>query len=219
MTGKVVWKSGNGIGGYAAVTKMTIDGKAVILSFHGKGLAAIDTENGNELWNVPWETSYDVNATTPIVSEDRVFITSGYKTGGIMLKVSMTGAEPLWQNQTIASQHSDPYFIDGFLYGYSGDSSQNRGSFKCIDPENGEKIWSTNDMGWGTCVFVDDHLVCQDIKGNLFLMKPDPEKFVEISELKRGLGDVKGPVWTKPVLANGRLYVRFKQRLICYKIK
>ena len=66
MTGKVLWRSGNGIAGYAAITKMDIDGKPVILSFHGKGLAAIDTENGDELWNVPWETPYDVNATTPI---------------------------------------------------------------------------------------------------------------------------------------------------------
>ena len=77
---------------------------------------------------------------------------------------------------------------------------------------------AANDMGWGTCVFADDHLLCLDIKGNLFLMKPDPDKFVKISELRKALGDVKGPVWTKPVLANGRLYLRFKQRLVCYDI-
>ena len=73
-------------------------------------------------------------------------------------------------------------------------------------------------MGWGTCVFADGYLLCLDIKGNLFLMKPDPDKFVKISELRNALGKVKGPVWTKPVLANGRLYLRFKQRLVCYDI-
>lgn len=218
MTGKVLWKSGNGVAGYAAITKMDIDGEPVILSYHGKGLAAIDPENGDELWNVPWETSFDVNATTPITTGDSVFITSGYKTGGMMLKANRTGAEPLWQTQTMASQHSDPFFIGGFLYGYSGDSSQNKGSFKCIDPKNGAEKWATNDMGWGKCVFADDHLLCLDIKGNLFLMKPDPDKFVKISELRKALGDVRGPVWTKPVLANGRFYLRFKQRLVCYDI-
>ncbi|MBT4482519.1 MAG: PQQ-like beta-propeller repeat protein [Candidatus Latescibacteria bacterium] len=218
ITGKVLWKSGNGIAGYAAITNIDIDGNPVILSFHGKGLAAIDPKNGNELWNVPWETSFDVNATTPITNGERVFITSGYKTGGVMLKTSLTGAEPLWQNKTIASQHSDSFFIGGFLYGYSGDSSQNKGSFKCVDPESGAEIWTSNDIGWGTCVFADEHLLCMDIKGNLFLVKPDPENFIKKSEFRSALGDVKGPVWTKPVLANERLYLRFKQRLICYNI-
>ena len=134
------------------------------------------------------------------------------------MKISRTGAEPLWQNKTIASQHSDPFFIGGFLYGYSGDSSQNKGSFKCVDPENGAEMWASNDMGWGKCVFVDDHLLCLDIKGNLFLMKPDPDKFAKISEFRNALSDVKGPVWTKPVLANGQLYLRFKQLLVSYDI-
>jgi outer membrane protein assembly factor BamB len=150
MTGKVIWKSGNGLAGYAAVTKMDIDAKTVILSFHGGGIAAIDAKNGSELWNMPWETPWNVNATTPITIGGRVFITSGYKTGGAMLKASLDGAETLWQNETISSQHSDPILIDGLLYGYSGDSSQNKGSFKCVDTENGAEIWATNDMGWGT---------------------------------------------------------------------
>ena len=135
-----------------------------------------------------------------------------------MLKTSRTGAEPLWQNETMASQHSDPFFIGGFLYGYSGDSSQNKGSFKCVDPDNGAEKWTTNDMGWGKCVFADGYLLCLDIKGNLFLMKPDPDKFVKISEFRNALGDVEGPVWTKPVLANGQLYLRFKQQLVSYNI-
>lgn len=218
MTGKVIWKSGNGLAGYAAITKTDIAGKTVILSFHGKGLAAIDPENGNELWNEPWLTPYDVNATTPIVNGNRIFITSNSDNGGKMLIAGLTGPELLWQKETIGSHHSDPFFIDGFLYGYSGDSYQNKGSFKCVDPENGAEKWSTNDMGWGTCVLVDDHLMCMDIKGNLFLMKPDPDKFVKITELRNALGSVQGPVWTKPVLANGQLYLRFKQLLVCYDI-
>ncbi len=218
MTGEIVWKSGEGIAGYAAITATDIDGKKIILVFHGKGFSALDAEEGEELWNVAWETSYDVNATTPIVVEDKVFITSGYKTGGMLLKITSTGADSLWRNKTIAAQHSDPYIIGGFIYGYSGDSAQNRGAFKCISLDTGEEQWKTNKMGWGTCVFVDDHLLCCDIKGNIFSMKSDPEKFVLVTELPKALGEVKGPVWTKPVLANGLLYLRFKQKLVCYKI-
>jgi outer membrane protein assembly factor BamB len=218
MTGKVAWKGGSGIAGYAAVTRMNLDGEPVLLVFHGKGLTALDAGNGAELWNVPWETSYDVNATTPIAAGDSVFITSGYKTGCMLLKTGRSGAEILWQSKVIASIHSDPYILNGFLFGFSGDSSQNRGEFKCVDLANGEEKWTANEMGWGTCVFVDGHLLCIDIKGNLFLMRPDPNAFVKVSELRNALGDIAGPAWTKPVVANGLLYLRFKQRLVCYDL-
>jgi hypothetical protein len=73
-------------------------------------------------------------------------------------------------------------------------------------------------MGWGTCVYVEGFLLCCDIKGNLFLMKPDPEKFIKVTGMTGALGKIKGAAWTVPVLANGKLYLRFKQKLVCYSI-
>ncbi|MBN2010482.1 PQQ-binding-like beta-propeller repeat protein [candidate division KSB1 bacterium] len=219
ITGDVAWKSGNGIAGYAALIPMEIGGKPAILSFHGKGLAALEATDGHELWDVPWETSYDVNATTPLIIDDNVFITSGYKTGCMLLKVGSTSADSAWKNDTFTPSHSDAFAIDGYVYGYSGDSFQNKGTFKCIKLSDGLEQWSTNDMGWGTSLFVDGNILCCDIKGNIFLMKPDPKQFIKITELPNALGDIKGPVWTRPVIANGLLYLRFKQYLICYDIK
>jgi outer membrane protein assembly factor BamB len=217
-TGSVVWKSGTGLGGYAALRTMDMAGRQTLLAFHGKGLAALTMDNGAELWNIDWETSYDVNATTPLVIDDRVFITSGYGTGCTLLKVNPSGAESLWRSELFSSIHSDPYVIDGYIYGYSGDSFQNKGAFKCIDLSSGEEKWSTNDLGWGTCLFVDGHLLCCDIKGNIFLIKPSPDALVKVTELPSVLGDIKGPVWTTPVVSNGHLYLRFKQKLVCYDI-
>ena len=218
-TGRVVWKSGHGPAGYAALTSMDLGGTPVILAFHGKGLAAHDVKSGNELWNTPWETAYDVNATTPIAAGGTVFITSGYGTGCALLKVSRAGAEMLWRNEVIASHHSDPYAIDGFLYGYSGQSTQNRGAFKCVDLKDGVEQWSTDELGWGTCTVVEGYLLCGDIRGNIFLVKPDPERFIQVTNMAKALGDIKaGPAWTAPVAANGRLYLRCKQRLVCYDL-
>ncbi len=218
MTGDMKWKAGQGVAGYAAVSMMEIEGEPVILSFHGKGLAAV-TLDGRELWDTGWETSYDVNATTPVTKDDLVFITSGYDTGGELLRVTQTRAEVAWKNRNIASHHSDPFIIDGYIYGYSGDSMQNKGAFKCVELETGIERWSTNEIGWGTCLLVDGYLLCCDVKGNLFLIKPDPEKFVKITELPKVWGRVRGATWTIPVVANGKLYLRFNQGLMCFDIK
>jgi outer membrane protein assembly factor BamB len=217
-TGEVVWKSGRGLPGYAALKMMELSDTQILLAFHGKGLAAIDPVDGKELWNVDWVTEYDVNATTPVVIDDRVFITSGYGTGSMLMKVNFEEVNTLWRIENFAALHSDPYIINGYIYGYSGDSFQNKGSFRCLDLSNGEEKWSTNDIGWGTCTLVDGYLLCSDIKGNIFLVKPDPDKFDLVTSLPSALGDVKGPVWSTPVVANRHLYLRFKQKLICYEI-
>ena len=130
-----------------------------------------------------------------------------------------TEAKVLWTTKTVSAHHTDGYILDGFVYGYSGLSMQNRGAFKCLDLTTGAEKWSTNAMGWGTCTHVDGHLLCLDIKGKLFLMKPDPERFIQVTVLPKALGDIKGPAWTVPVIANDRLYLRFKQRLVCYTLK
>lgn len=219
LSGEVIFKSGQGDAGYAPIVPITLGETPAYLVFHGKGLAAVTADGGREIWNTMWKTSYGVNATTPLVSGDQVFITSGYKTGAQLLKVSDTDYKILWKNKAMAAHHSDGYILDGFIYGYSGQSLQNKGAFKCLELATGTVKWSTNEMGWGTCMYVDGHLLCLDIKGNLFLMKPDSERFIKVTDLPRALGDVKGPVWTLPVIANNKLYLRFKQRLECYSLK
>jgi outer membrane protein assembly factor BamB len=218
MNGNVVWKSGSGPAGYAGLRTMTIQGQPVVLTFHGTGLAALAPEDGKELWNTTWETNNGVNATTPVTSGDLVFITSGYGTGCKLVQVSRTGARVVWQSKVIASFHSDPFIIDDHIYGYSGQSTQNKGEFKCVELRTGTEKWATKEMGWGTCVYVDGFLLCCDIKGNLFLMKPDPERFIKVTGMPRALGKIKGSAWTVPVLANGKLYLRFQQKLVCYSL-
>jgi len=217
-TGELVWKSREGDAGYAAPALVNIGDKVGLLIFHGTGLACLDPDDGNEFWAVPWETSYNVNATTPVAAGTTVFITSGYGTGCQALKVQDTGADVLWTSKVVAAHHSDPFILDGFIYGYSGQSNQNKGQFKCVRLDDGAEKWSTGKLGWGTTLHVDGHLLCMDNEGNLFLVKPDPDALHVVTELGNALGDIRHPAWTIPVVANGKLYLRYLQRLLCYAL-
>ena len=64
-------------------------------------------------------------------------------------------------------------------------------------------MWSTKEIGQGTTTYVDGHLICMDVKGNLFLVKPDPEAIHIISKIENALNEVKYQAWTVPVVANG----------------
>jgi len=218
LTGNLLWKSMEGDAGYAAAITMTIENEAYLLIYQGTGLSCLNPADGKVLWTAPWPTEYGVNATTPIVSNDIIFHTSGYKMGGEALRVTKNGFTVLWKNNLMEAQHSDPILIDGYIYGYSGESSRNNGQFKCIELLTGKEKWSSNLIGQGTTTFVDGHLICQDIKGNVFLIKPTPSAFVKVGEISSAIADVKNPAWTVPVVANGKLYLRYMQQLVCYKL-
>lgn len=218
LTGDLLWKSMEGNVGYAAAITINIENEMKLLIYHGKGLSCLNPSDGKVLWTVPWPTEYDVNATTPIVSNDIIFHTSGYKMGCEAIKVTKSGYSVLWKNHVMEAQHSDPILIDGYIYGYSGESSRNVGLFKCLELSTGKEMWSTNLIGQGTTTFADGHLICQDLKGNLFLIKPDPSGFKKIGEIKAALPDVNNPAWTVPVIANGKLYLRYLQQLVCYQL-
>ena len=218
LTGSLLWKSMEGEAGYAAAIPMNLENEVKLLIYHGTGLSCLNPSDGKVLWTVPWPTEYAVNATTPIVTNDTIFHTSGYKMGCEAIKVTKSGYTVLWKNNLLEAQHSDPILIDGYIYGYSGESSRNNGQFKCIELASGKEMWSTGKIGQGTATFADGHIVCQDIKGNLFLIKPDPSGFILKGEIRSAIESVKNPAWTVPVIANGNLYLRYLQQLICYTL-
>jgi len=218
MTGDVLWKSLEGEAGYAAAIPMTVENQTQLLVYHGKGLSGLNPDDGKEIWRVNWPTEYGVNATTPAIVGDVVFHTSGYKMGCEAIKVRKDGFSVLWKNDVIAAQHSDPIIIDGFIYEFSGESSHNVGEFKCVDLSNGKVKWSTPEMGQGTTVFADGYLFCFNLKGALFIVKPNPDKFEKAGEIKDAIAGVTNPSWTTPCIANGKIYLRYMQRLICYDL-
>jgi outer membrane protein assembly factor BamB len=147
-----------------------------------------------------------------------VFNTSGYKMGGQALQFSRDGYKILWKSEVIGAQHSDPILIDGYLYSYSGESTRKNGLFKCVDLLTGKEMWSTNEISQGTATYVDGHLICMDISGNIYLVKPNPKSFTLVGTLSNALDNVKSAAWTVPVVANGKLYLRHLQHLVCYSL-
>ena len=221
MTGKVTWKwkgPGSGEAGYAAIRPMQVGQDTQLLVFHATGLAGLKPHDGSEIWNIGWTTTYDVNAATPVVAGDTVFITSDYRQGCAAVKVMPADGRMLWKNKEIQAHHSDAAVIDGYVYGYSGKSTQNRGDLVCLKLADGTEQWRTREVGHGTLVEVDGHLLCLDGKGNLFLVKPDPKEFRKVAEMPAAVPDVGRYAWTRPVIANGKLYLRYRQTLICYDL-
>lgn len=178
------------------------DGRPSIALFNGQGLAVLDLSDGAERAFHEWKTQYDVNAATPVVIGDEIFISSGYNKGASMLKLGEDGLEPLWESRVMRTHMSGVVQVGEFLYGFD------EAILKCID-RAGEVRWAERGLGKGSLTGAGDKLLAVTGDGELLVLAADPEGFRELS--RRKVIDSGAVFWTMPVLADGLIYVRDSQ--------
>ena len=251
MTGEIVWKRARGgrgrsrQPGYASPMWARLGGRDQILTClpgegqrrgrHGPGIVAgLDPDSGAVLWEVPWWCFYEI-FQTPVVDGPFAVVATGMRSGSMGLQIDRSGARQIWENwgnDILAPSHSHPVILDGYIYGYSGHSSdyyeQDRPGreLQCVDLKTGKLQWRGDaDTGWGTLIYVDGHLLCLTDKGKLVLVDPRRDECREVTEFQTSLNiaDSGYPAksrfaWTHPVVARGKVYVRYCNQLICYDL-
>jgi outer membrane protein assembly factor BamB len=197
-SGAVLWSSGNGEGGYATPVPFLHQGKTRLAVFAKDTLTLVDAADGKAVGAFPWRTQHDVNAADPVVSGDRVFITSGYGHGCAMVDISGTEPKKIWENKNMRSHMSGPVLIDGHLYGFD----DNR--LACLDWKTGKTKWEEKSPQKGALMAAADKLIVLGEGGRLAIAEATPSGYQEIAAAQV----VDGRCWTMPVLANGLIHVR-----------
>lgn len=199
-TGKVVWKSDPGAGGYATPVPYTDGGKTNVVLFSFRTVMAISAESGKKLWEHPWRTKYNINAGDPIIIDDgkKVFISSGYGKGCSLLDTSGATPGTLWVNTNMKNKHTSSILYKGAIYG------SDETTLTCLDLNTGEKKWTHKGLGRGSLTLADGKLVILSDKGKLVIAEASPDGFKELAS-----GEIlRGKCWTGPVLAGGKIYAR-----------
>jgi outer membrane protein assembly factor BamB len=214
-TGKLVWHSESDKAGYSTPLPLTIGESRQVVLFTGTQLVGVDPADGRVLWKRPWKTSYDVNAATPVfVPPNRLFVASGYSTGGALLELEVdTGATyvtKLWTSPKMRNQFSSSVYHEGHIYGFDN------ATLKCLDASTGEERWAAREgFGHGSLTLADGHLYVLGDRGKLALVEATPDGFRE-----KGVRQVlKGKCWTVPTLAGGRLYLRNEKQLVALDVR
>ena len=201
-TGATVWKSGDDAAGYASPVVATIAGKRTVVMFKAEHVVGLDLA-GRELWRTPWKTSYDVNAATPMVSGDKVFVSSGYGSGGALFEIGAGGATERWRNKGLKAQMNTPALFQGHVYGIDGQAGPGS-PLTCLDLATGATKWLEKSVGGGAAVVADEKLICLTEKGELVIALASPSGFKALSRTQ-----VLGKrCWVQPTYAAGRIFCR-----------
>ncbi|TFG45501.1 MAG: hypothetical protein E4H40_08215, partial [Candidatus Brocadiia bacterium] len=217
MDGSLKWQNGSDESGYATPLPFTLDGKKYLALFTAKSLAGLLAATGEVKWEFPWKTSYNVNAADPIVTGDKIFISSGYNRGSALLKVTPDSVTQIWQNEKNAmrNQCNSSILINGYAYGFDGQVG-GKGKLTCLELETGQVKWAQDGMGTGSLTAADGKLIILSEKGMLVMAEALPDAYKEISSLQI----LSGKCWTTPVIAEGRIYARNAAGdLVCVDVK
>jgi outer membrane protein assembly factor BamB len=221
-TGAVEYAAGAELASNASPMIATIAGERVGLYFARGGLLAFDPATGATRAHFPWRAKMleSVNAANPVVIGDRIFISESYELGSAMLKFTGKSFETVWtdrdrdrDDKALLAHFATPIAIDGYLYGCSNRHSPDA-ELRCLDAKSGEVVWRERKTRWHTLLHVDAHMLSLHETGELRLWVPDPKAYREVARWTSP--DLEMPCWAPPVLADGRLYVRGKDKLVCY---
>jgi outer membrane protein assembly factor BamB len=140
-TGAAAWTWAGDGPAYASPIVAEIGGLRQVVTFTESMLVGVSADAGRLLWRLPFSTSYDQNAVTPIVSGDTV-IFSGLDHPVKAVKIGRRGAAwavtPLWENAEVASYMSTPVLVNGRLFGLS---HRRKGQLFCLDAATGRTVW------------------------------------------------------------------------------
>lgn len=252
-TGAIVWQAGDEWGAsYASPVPARINGRDVVLVFAGGdsrpptgGLLVIDPRDGKLLSRFAFRSKKykSVNVSSPVCVDGRVFISSSYGTGGVLLSFDERfRPQVVWRSDALGAHFMTPIAVDGHLYGIDGMGGGEMG-LVCVDLKDGKRVWKwapefvetaeingeqrelTLSIGRGSLMRVEGRFLCLTENGHLLWLDLSPAGHRVVS---RAWLFAARETWALPPLWHGLLYVNQNgrdsvhgtgARLICYDLR
>ncbi|MBU6384442.1 MAG: PQQ-binding-like beta-propeller repeat protein [Planctomycetes bacterium] len=235
-TGKEVYRVGNYLASYSAPILARIDGVDYCLSLMREGLLIFQAKDGKGEKFFPFRAAMleSVNAASPVVIGNKIFISEAYEIGSALLEFKDGELKALWrdtdgrQNQLMRTHWNTPLLHENKLYASSGRNPLDT-DIRCIELSGEQEpklVWSKRNRDRGTGLIVDSHWLWLGEFGKLHLMKLGAQDHEVLAQMDLQLttpADSKEPLlnppsWAPPVLSHGLLYVRGADRVICLEL-
>lgn len=217
MTGKQVWAAKVGDpAAYASIVKFKVGEVPQYVTLTGKGVIAVRASDGKFLWRYDKPANGTANCTTCVTFRQTVFAASAYGTGGGLVWVRQTPegftAKEEYFTKKMQNHHGGLILRDGALYGANGNT------LTCLDYPTGKVLWADHAPGKCSLLYADGRLYCRDEKGPISLVESTPKGFHLHGQFKQPDRSNR-EAWPHLVIANGRMYVRDQDLMLCYEVR
>lgn len=205
-TGAILWTATNHQAGYSSGVGATFGGRRTAVFFTRQGLVGLDPASGGVLFQKTWRSrsAASVNAASPLIVGDRIFISASYETGAALLRVQGNALTEIWSSDDAMSNHYATSVVhNGILYGFHGRQEFNP-SFRAVELDTGKVRWSMDKFHAGTVTLAGDMLVILRETGELILAAASSDGFRPLTQAQI----LPATVRANPALADGFLFAR-----------
>ena len=212
---------------YSSAIAIDFEGQRQYVQLAARALIGVSASDGKFLWRYDRPANRStINCTTPLYRDGLVFAASAYGAGGGAVKLSKDGnggvkAEEVWFSRDMENHHGGVAVVDGALYGANGGNGG--GYLACLDFKTGEVLWNERDadkrrLKKGSMILADGRIYYRTEEGPIVLIEPNRKEYLERGRFEQPDRTSK-PAWAHPVIANGKLYIRDQDTLLCYDVK
>ncbi|MBL8798197.1 MAG: PQQ-binding-like beta-propeller repeat protein [Planctomycetia bacterium] len=224
-TGQVLWRSTELTDQccYASPQTAVIHGVKQYVILTNAGLAGVSAQDGQLLWNYKRQPRYTTEVINiPLVQDNLVYATVGAGNGCDLIRLELEDkkfkVETIYSNKTFQNHHGGVVLREGHVFG-----SVQQG-WACQELKDGKVAWTDKKLRPGSTTFADGHFYCYcEFTGETALVEFSTKEWKEKGRFtipqKSKLKKPSGQIWTPPVVANGRLYLRDQELLFCFDIK
>jgi outer membrane protein assembly factor BamB len=217
MTGKTIWTSTelSDQAGYASPVAADVQGVRTIMTLTAEAGVGVRASDGKLMWRYRPVANSTANITTPVFSDNKVFYTSAYGTGGALLGLRAEGgvvkAQEIYFTREMENHHGGVVLVNGYLYGY------NNSILTCLEFATGKRMWRDRSVGKGSVAYADGHLYILSEDNVVGLVEASPAGYREKGRFE--IRDQRWPSWANPVVSGGRLYIRNQGTLASYDVR
>jgi outer membrane protein assembly factor BamB len=210
---------------YSSAIAIDFEGERQYVQLTANALIGVSASDGKLLWRYDRPANnFSINCSTPVYHDGHVFASSAYGAGGGLVRLVKDAAgeikaEEVWFSRDMENHHGGVIIHDGAVYGANGGNSG--GNLACLDLQSGKVLWDERRgerrAPKGSVALADDRLYYRTEDGTMLLIEPSREQYVERGRFEQP--DRRDPpTWSHPVIANGKLYLRDQDLLLCYDI-
>jgi len=216
-SGKVIWTATDDDASYSSGMAATIGGMRSAIFLTRDSLVGLDPTSGAIRFQRRWRArnANSVNAATPLVVGDSIFVSSEYGPGAGVLRVEGAKLVDVWASDEVMSNHyATSVYHDGYLYGYHG--RQEFGpSLRAVEFKTGAVKWSQDQFRAGSITLAGDRLLIMREGGEMILAPASPQGFKPVARAQV----LPGVVRPLPAIADGFVYVRNENTLVCLDLR
>jgi outer membrane protein assembly factor BamB len=205
-SGKTLWQKTDEDASYSSPTEININGRPQAIFVTRYNALIVDPKTGETHAPTPFgKRGPTVNAATPLVIGNDLFLTASYGVGALKARIDKAGVTQTWANDdSLSSQYSTPVVYKGHLYGTHGREDVGVASLRCVELATGKVKWSEDGFGVAHPILGGDKIVLQSVDGRITLIAANPSRYEELAT-----GTIaREPTRALPALSEGRLFVR-----------